>query len=81
MSTIRVSEVDEIERAFHCSPVNHLYPLDPAYRLSGAPIPHPGDVARCGHVKNTPAMGHGGDPRFDCPKCERLSRMAGLYPS
>jgi hypothetical protein len=58
----------------------HLYPHDPAFRLSGQPEPQPGDIARCGHVKRLPHMpAHGPGPNT-CVVCIEMSRNAGLYP-
>lgn len=58
--------------------LRHLYPHDPAYRLSGKRPPQPGDIARCGRRKSTPPGHRPAGPY--CIVCWDLSARAGCLP-
>jgi hypothetical protein len=51
VSVQTVTDMRTFEGALGDDIVVHRYPSDPEHRRSGSSIPQPGDVARCGHVK------------------------------
>jgi hypothetical protein len=71
---MRQSKSERIERDLSDPPTIHLYPADPRYRRSGAIKAQPGDIARCGWVKQNPSHPQ---PRGseNCLMCIRLKGL------
>lgn len=54
----------------------HAYPRDPAYRRSGALVPQPGDIARCGHIMKGPPCPELARMPPTCVRCRVLRGLA-----